>query len=209
MKYVVNWIPLRIRVRSRNTQPHLKQYLLQNGPDLLRNIRNCLFQVVSTGLVLFDFCLFRSVLGTSSQQTCRDNLFITVACVVQRESIPVGCGNFVSLNNWKLMFLVSKNVAVHGVNSATWKSRREQGPYCVYVCVCMRACTCIRTDWKEDLSRIRPLATLIFVANKLIKTRFSLHRFNVGKEHHDWTRHLLYFSANWKIRTCAWHDFYI
>jgi len=24
MKYVVNWIPLRIRVRSRNTQPHLK-----------------------------------------------------------------------------------------------------------------------------------------------------------------------------------------
>ena len=23
MKYVVNWIPLRIRVRSRNTQPHL------------------------------------------------------------------------------------------------------------------------------------------------------------------------------------------
>jgi len=26
MKCVVNWIPLRIRVRSRNTQPHLKQY---------------------------------------------------------------------------------------------------------------------------------------------------------------------------------------
>ena len=25
MKYVVNWIPLRIRVRSRNTQPHLKK----------------------------------------------------------------------------------------------------------------------------------------------------------------------------------------
>ena len=24
MKYVVNWIPLRIRVRSTNTQPHLK-----------------------------------------------------------------------------------------------------------------------------------------------------------------------------------------
>jgi len=24
MKYIVNWIPLRIRVRSRNTQPHLK-----------------------------------------------------------------------------------------------------------------------------------------------------------------------------------------
>jgi len=24
MKYVVNWIPQRIRVRSRNTQPHLK-----------------------------------------------------------------------------------------------------------------------------------------------------------------------------------------
>jgi len=25
MKYVVNWIPLRIRVRSRNTQPHLEE----------------------------------------------------------------------------------------------------------------------------------------------------------------------------------------
>ena len=25
MKYVVNWIPLKIRVRSRNTQPHLKR----------------------------------------------------------------------------------------------------------------------------------------------------------------------------------------
>jgi len=30
MKYVVNWIPLRIRVRSRNTQPHLK-----GGPEPL------------------------------------------------------------------------------------------------------------------------------------------------------------------------------
>jgi len=30
MKYVVNWIPLRIRVRSRNTQPYLK-----NGPEPL------------------------------------------------------------------------------------------------------------------------------------------------------------------------------
>ena len=28
MKCVVNWIPLRIRVRSRNTQPHLKHYTL-------------------------------------------------------------------------------------------------------------------------------------------------------------------------------------
>jgi len=28
MKYVVNWIPLRICVRSRNTQPHLK-----GGPE--------------------------------------------------------------------------------------------------------------------------------------------------------------------------------
>jgi len=27
MKYVVDWIPLRIRVRSRNTQPHLKGFL--------------------------------------------------------------------------------------------------------------------------------------------------------------------------------------
>ena len=30
MKYVVNWIPLRIDVRSRNTQPHLK-----GGPEPL------------------------------------------------------------------------------------------------------------------------------------------------------------------------------
>jgi len=30
MKYVDNWIPLRIRVRSRNTQPHLK-----GGPEPL------------------------------------------------------------------------------------------------------------------------------------------------------------------------------
>jgi len=30
MKYVVNWIPLRIRVRSRYTQPHLK-----GGPEPL------------------------------------------------------------------------------------------------------------------------------------------------------------------------------
>jgi len=27
MKYVINWIPLRIRVRSRNTQPHLNEDL--------------------------------------------------------------------------------------------------------------------------------------------------------------------------------------
>jgi len=32
MKYVVNWISLRIRVRSRNTQPHLK-----GGPEPLEN----------------------------------------------------------------------------------------------------------------------------------------------------------------------------
>jgi len=31
MKYVVNWIPLRIRVRSRNTRPHLK-----GGPEPLK-----------------------------------------------------------------------------------------------------------------------------------------------------------------------------
>ena len=30
MKYVVNWIPLRIRVRSRNTQPHLKYFYMIN-----------------------------------------------------------------------------------------------------------------------------------------------------------------------------------
>ena len=28
MKYVVNWIPLRIRVRSRKTQPHLNSFAL-------------------------------------------------------------------------------------------------------------------------------------------------------------------------------------
>jgi len=38
MKCAVNWIPLRIRVRSRNTQPHLKA--LSNGA-----IRNLNFQV--------------------------------------------------------------------------------------------------------------------------------------------------------------------
>ena len=32
MNSVVNWIPLRIRVRSRNTQPHLK-----GGPEPLEN----------------------------------------------------------------------------------------------------------------------------------------------------------------------------
>jgi len=31
MKYVVNWIPLRIRVRSRNTQPHLKRTRILSG----------------------------------------------------------------------------------------------------------------------------------------------------------------------------------
>jgi len=29
MKYVVNWIPLRIRVRSNNTQPHLNAKISQ------------------------------------------------------------------------------------------------------------------------------------------------------------------------------------
>ena len=33
MKCVVIWIPLKIRVRSRNTQPHLKEFEQQNrGP---------------------------------------------------------------------------------------------------------------------------------------------------------------------------------
>jgi len=33
MKYIENWIPLRLRVRSRNTQPHLNKYTSQ---DLLQ-----------------------------------------------------------------------------------------------------------------------------------------------------------------------------
>jgi len=32
MKCVVNWIPLRIRVRSRNTQTHLKR--VESGPKI-------------------------------------------------------------------------------------------------------------------------------------------------------------------------------
>ena len=31
MKYVVNWIPLRIRVRSKNTQPHLNAFYRQES----------------------------------------------------------------------------------------------------------------------------------------------------------------------------------
>jgi len=42
MKYVVNWIPLRVRVRSRNTQPHLNVAYslintLEGGPEPLEN----------------------------------------------------------------------------------------------------------------------------------------------------------------------------
>jgi len=33
MKYIENWIPLRLQVRSRNTQPHLNEYTSQ---DLLQ-----------------------------------------------------------------------------------------------------------------------------------------------------------------------------
>ena len=35
MKYVVNWIPLRIRVRSRNTQPHLNTCVGNDYPSRL------------------------------------------------------------------------------------------------------------------------------------------------------------------------------
>ena len=42
MKCVVNWIPLRIRVRSRNTQPHLKLGLRKYRKKERKNIRGCI-----------------------------------------------------------------------------------------------------------------------------------------------------------------------
>jgi len=66
MKCVVNWIPLRIRVRSKNTQPHLK-----GGPEPLEKeiheilgskredrFSNPFFEVVqNTTLVRFSYLL--------------------------------------------------------------------------------------------------------------------------------------------------------
>ena len=67
MKYVVNWIPLRIRVRSRNTQPHLLEPLEKETNEILGSkcedqFSNPFFELVqNTTLVRFSYLLVRTV----------------------------------------------------------------------------------------------------------------------------------------------------
>ena len=70
MKYVVNWIPLRIRVHSRNTQPHLKHSIKRERYVYKRYVKGhvCMTYTLENNICILYVTGWRRLVGSPKLQ---------------------------------------------------------------------------------------------------------------------------------------------